>query len=199
LYIGYESDTTYRPYTRNTLPIPEAVQALDGYGEGIPDTLYYNSVIWNEDGARNYSHKAKRIVLDGVTYPVLQVAKYAALYTLVLAANNTVPSTKVFAAGYESRVDDYVAGTNIFINSNNYILVTLPDQTITTEADASSYLQQHPIECIVSQKETVTDISDILPADNYIGVEGGGALTFKNQYEFDVPSEVTYQIKEATV
>ena len=45
----------------------------------------------------------------------------------------------------------------------------------------------------------VTDISDILPEDNYIGVEGGGTLTFKNEYEYDVPSEVTYQIKGATV
>jgi hypothetical protein len=43
-----------------------------------------------------------------------------------------------------------------------------------------------------------TDISDILPADNYIEVEGGGTLTFKNEYGYDVPSEVTYQIEEVS-
>lgn len=188
----------YTPYVKHTLPIPEAVRALDDYGEGIPNTGYYNSATWNEDETRSYKHKSKRIVLDGVNYPVLQVVKYIDLYTLVMAASNTVPNTSVLAAGYASKVNDFEAATNIFINANNYILVTLPDQTITTGAGANSYLQQHPIECIVSQKETVTDISDILPADNLIGVEGGGTLTFKNEYGYDVPSEVTFVTKGAS-
>jgi hypothetical protein len=45
---------------------------------------------------------------------------------------------------------------------------------------------------------TTEDISDILPADNYIGVEGGGTLTFKNEYEYDVPSNVTFVTKGAS-
>ena len=39
------------------------------------------------------------------------------------------------------------------------------------------------------------DITD----DNLIGVECGGTLTFENEYGYDVPSEVTYQIKEVAV
>jgi hypothetical protein len=44
----------------------------------------------------------------------------------------------------------------------------------------------------------VTDISDILSVDNYIEVEGGGVLTFKNEYEYDVPSEVVFVTKGAS-
>jgi hypothetical protein len=193
-----ESALPYTPYVRNTLPIPEAVQALDGYGEGIPDTEYYNSIVWNEDGTVSYRRKAKRIILDGVTYPALQVVKYDTLYTLVFAAGNTVPNTKVLAVGYNSSVNDYNADTNIFINPNNYILVTLSDQTITTPAAANAYLQQHPIKCIVSQKESVTDISDLITADNMLSVEGNGTLTFENEYGYAVPSIVEYITAEAT-
>ena len=45
----------------------------------------------------------------------------------------------------------------------------------------------------------VIDISDILLADNLIKVEGNGSLTFKNEYGYAVPSEVTYALKDDTV
>ena len=44
----------------------------------------------------------------------------------------------------------------------------------------------------------VTDISDLITADNLIGVEGNGTITFENEYGYAVPSEVTYQLKGAT-
>ena len=44
----------------------------------------------------------------------------------------------------------------------------------------------------------VTDISDILSVDNYIEVEGGGSLTFENEYKYDVPSGVTFVTKEVS-
>ena len=45
----------------------------------------------------------------------------------------------------------------------------------------------------------VTDISDLLPADNLIEVEGGGTITFENEHGLAVPSEVIYQTKGAAV
>ena len=45
----------------------------------------------------------------------------------------------------------------------------------------------------------VTDISDILPADNLIGVEGGGTITMVNEHEYAVPSEIIYQVKGVSV
>ena len=44
----------------------------------------------------------------------------------------------------------------------------------------------------------ITDISDILTADNLLEVEGGGTITMVNEYRYDVPSEITYQLKEAS-
>ena len=41
----------------------------------------------------------------------------------------------------------------------------------------------------------VTDISYLITADNLIGVEGGGTLTFENEYGYAVPSEVEYQVE----
>jgi hypothetical protein len=41
-----------------------------------------------------------------------------------------------------------------------------------------------------------TDISDILPADNLLGVEGGGTITSVNENAFSVPTEIVYQLKE---
>ena len=37
----------FKPYVAHTLPIPDAVQALDGYGDGISDTVY-NYVDWEK-------------------------------------------------------------------------------------------------------------------------------------------------------
>jgi hypothetical protein len=39
----------------------------------------------------------------------------------------------------------------------------------------------------------ITDISDLLSADNFIGVEGGGTVFAKNEKFFDVPTTIVYQ------
>jgi hypothetical protein len=49
--------------------------------------------------------------------------------------------------------------------------------------------------CYILGTPEVTDISDILPADNYIEVEGGGTLTFVNEHSQAVPSAVTFVTK----
>jgi hypothetical protein len=40
-----------------------------------------------------------------------------------------------------------------------------------------------------------TDISYYLTNDNFIKVEGSGVITMLNEYQFDVPSEITYMLK----
>lgn len=47
----------YTPYVEHTLPIPTAVQALDGYGEGNPDNAEEYNAIIKKDGKWKYSHK----------------------------------------------------------------------------------------------------------------------------------------------
>jgi hypothetical protein len=41
----------------------------------------------------------------------------------------------------------------------------------------------------------VTDISDLITADNLIGVEGNGTITFENEHGYAVPSVVEYQLE----
>lgn len=58
------STAKYIPYFRDTLAIPEAVRALDGYGESNPDdTTEYNAIKWLSNGKRIYSHKGN--IVDG--------------------------------------------------------------------------------------------------------------------------------------
>jgi hypothetical protein len=45
----------------------------------------------------------------------------------------------------------------------------------------------------------VTDISDLLSADNFLAVEGGGTVTAVNENGLEAPSEITYMLKETTV
>jgi hypothetical protein len=45
----------------------------------------------------------------------------------------------------------------------------------------------------------VTDISDLITADNFIEVEPYGTLTFENEHHIDVPSTITYQLKGVSV
>lgn len=112
-YLMVNEGTTVQPYTpyfRHTLPIPEAVRNLDGYGEGNPDNAEeYNAIIC-KDGKWKYSHKGD-------------------------------------------------------IDNNVWTPLATP---------------------------IITDISDLLPADNLIGVEAGGTVTMVNEYGYDVPNTVTF-------
>lgn len=61
---------------------------------------------------------------------------------------------------------------------------------------AELYAAGNPLTIVYKLAEPViTDISDLLPPDNLIGVESGGTVTMVNEYEYDVPSKVTYQLK----
>ena len=44
----------------------------------------------------------------------------------------------------------------------------------------------------------VTDISDLITADNLLSIQGNGILTFENEYGYAVPSTVEYITAEAT-
>lgn len=106
------ANAPYTPYFHDILPIPEAVRALDGYGESNPDdATEYNAIKWLSNGKCIYSHKGN--VVDGAWVPLA--------------------------------------------------------------------------------KEEITDISDILPADNLLRVQPGGTITPVNEYSYAVPTKITYQ------
>ena len=211
----------YAPYTKTTLPIPEEVQNLEGYGEGV-NAEYSNCIKWGEDGTRTYHKMVKTITLDGVTYGKMmdgtdpQAAELASYYAYMLPAALAVESGTpckishgVFAGEVPNPSDyDVVANTSfVFSLSIKTEILGLGSAPSASEIVAATnkylndrYNEGNPVTVtyvLPSASREVVDISDILPGDNHIGVEGNGELTFVNEHGFAVPNEITYMLKEA--
>jgi hypothetical protein len=171
----------YTPYQRNTLPIPAEVQALEGYGDGVNESLY-NYI--------DYEKKqfVKRIgVVDIGTLDWTGFGVYFAHTGQIFK-----PSANVISAlpsPFDTiRVDIY--GALVVTFSEDYGFTSADDVESAMSGVMLYYELAEPI---------VTDISDILPADNLIAVEGGGTITMVNEHEYAVPSEIIYQVKGVSV
>lgn len=195
LELGTEA-TPYTPYVRNTLHIPTEVQALDGYGEGINDTCY-NYVDWEK---KQFVKCVNKKVLNGTeAWSFGTTVSGAPRYQLT-------PTPSLKSGGKDILCDQYETVTTghtwndingIAVNS---AFIEIKDSAYGSLAEFKARLAQNPITVYYELAEPIiTDISDILPEDNFIGVEGNGTITLKNEYAYDVPSEITYQIKEVSV
>ena len=198
----------YVPYVKHTLSIPEAVQALDGYGQGIPDTDCYNFIDWRpEDGVTEWHRMKSRVVLTGDENWEIYNTDYPYVFsvTLDVSAVGEVGRTMErcthypFYSGNLENTDFGFRFQNTGVKKSNRIFISDVSYSGDVEAFkaylAAEYANGNPviIEYRMYEPE-VTDISDLLPADNLIEVEGGGTLTFVNEYSYDVPSTVTYQL-----
>jgi hypothetical protein len=188
----------YTPYRETVvLPIPSAVQSLDGYGDGI------NSDIYNYIDLEQQQFVKRVGVVD--------------MGTLVWSVMST--DTNTFRASVTGLKEPTVAterGTGILtskypVSSNlNYTAlddksmirfqtnIILRDSSYTDAATLKTALKGVMLYYELATPDFI-DISDVLPIDNFIEVEGGGTVTAVNEYGFAVPSEIVYQIKEATI
>lgn len=164
----------YSPYKKKVFQIPEAVQALDGYGEGL-DSNNFNSVEWSEDGKRVFNRRVKTIALDG------SEKWYITGGTFWTHLNNSKKSQGT------------VLSNRYACNIIDVLYVSAASTGVSTVDEFKAALNADPL-CVVYILDTpeTTDISDLLPADNFIEVEGNGTLTFKNEFRHGVPSEVTF-------
>lgn len=169
----------YSPYKKKAFQIPEAVQALDGYGEGL-DSNSFNSVEWSEDGKRVFNRRVKTIALDG------SEEWYIAGNTFWTHINDSKkPQGAVLSNRYSCEIWDV-----LYANASNTGVSTVDEFKAALRAD--------PLYVVyILDTSEITDISDILPADNFIEVEGSGTVTMVNEHEYAVPSEITYMLKEA--
>ena len=187
----YEGDALlpYRPFTRNTLPIPEAVRPKNGINENV-----YDYIEWCEDGTRK-------------SYKRLGVVDLGTLNW------NRSSSGRSFNAQLKDAVDMACGGGGVcskydvrYSNDNKSLYTTKITSEVSCVVVDSDYTDAAAFKAAMSgvmlyyelAEPIITDISDILSADNFIGVEGGGTLTFKNEYEFAVPSEVVTDIEVAS-
>ncbi len=191
IFEGVLSAEDFKPYVRNTLPIPEEVQSLDGYGWGI-----------NAD-CRNYIDFEKKQFVKQVGCVDLGTLEW--VYQQSRFASGALPfEAKTRASGICSRYTvlqkhylDMKDGTLVVRDygwsSGNLCLVS-----DTAYTDAATFKSAMNGVMLYYELATpiITDISDILTDDNYIGVEGNGTITMVNENKFAVPSSITYQVKE---
>ncbi len=203
IFEGVLTADDFKPYTRSTLPIPASVQALDGYGWGVSDSVY-NYVDWEK---KQFVKQVEKIELDG-TEPFAEWTSGGVVIGLTLDGVNYDYSRGSDVRGVCSHYNvgvGGVAGENAvrFRQGGDMARWYLVDTALTSLAEWKSRLTElyaagNPVTVMYKLAEPViTDISDLLSEDNYIPVEGGGMITMVNEYEYAVPSEITYALKEA--
>jgi hypothetical protein len=165
----------------DTLPIPEAVQALEGYGEGVSVTCF------------NYIDFEKKQFIKRMGKIDLGTLEWY------------ISSDKVFftplPAGFIKRAymvsNDYGKTSNKDKNIWLGSAINIRDDSITTAAELKTVLSGVMLYCEFKEP-VITDISHLLSDDNYIPVEGGGTITMVNEHSFAVPSTIEYTVKGAS-
>ena len=187
----------YTPYVKHTLPIPTAAQALDGYGLGVNENCY-NYIAWNpEDNIKTWNKRVGIVDLGTLDWQYVtsgntRFDSYSLIEVLKKISSTSVSNiicTKYEEVGTANQVYSglaQIATTDgvIWICDSNYT------DAATFKAAMSGVMLVYEL-----AEPEVTDISDLITADNLIGVEGGGTLTFENEYGYAVPSEVEYQVE----
>ncbi len=172
---------------KKTYEIDEHILAVTGYGQGLTETLY-NYIDFEN---KKFIQKVARVQFKDV-----ELLYSSSLTTFYFYQNDKkIGRTNVMIAGfttvdknYDALDDLEVAGTS---GSNS---INLRDISCTSidefRAKYDDYYVYYQLDTPVE-----TDISDYIK-DNFIEVEPTGSVTFTNEYEQAVPSEVTYLIKD---
>lgn len=194
----------YAPYVKHTLPIPTEVRPAHGINNEVYDYLDFGeqeSVVRVgvvDLGTLNWTSFVQSIEGNAVTYfrtsvsPTIKQTPNASTVANMMCTHYKVSSQSQWFNNDKSVSYLHPGSTE----SVSYILVYDSDYTDVASFKAAMagvmlyYELAEPI---------VTDISDILPADNLIGVEGGGTITMVNEHEYAVPSEIIYQVKGVSV
>lgn len=197
--------------TESALPIPVAVQALDGYDQGINAT-YNNHISWRDGGTKKtYNKMVQTAELDGTTTGAKVSGVYKSntgLYYWVIHLSGLISmkNTAYCVSNIWNASIDKIAGT-FFLDlagSTPCITVYHSDQTIKTIESANKYLNDKylagdPVKVVYPlATPEVSDISSLITSDNLLPVQGNGVLIFENENSQAVPSTVEFITAEAT-
>ena len=194
----------YEKYKVNALEIPQAVQSLEGYGEGM-DEDRFNHIQWT-DGKSVFNRMVKSYTV--AAEDVEEVTKY--VYDNVMYFRFPKPLDALdygqYSHNYLSTMD--IVEPNGLDNANSigrisgkaepkYYWVGFAKGTTLEQAQAA--LDGFKIVYQLATTE-VTDISDLLSDDNFIEVAEGGMVYAENENYLSVPTTITYQfpIERAT-
>lgn len=186
----------YSPYVRNTLPIPEAVQALDGYGFGVNDTVY-NYIDWKK---KQFVKRAGVVDLGTLDW-IKSSSSPGGFYV----TNPNIPRyndsrsvsmvcDKYNFAGARSEAPFYGSDKQLTCYLSNRTQEFYVFDTVYTDTDAATFKAAMSGVMLVYElaEPIVTDIFDFITSDNLLPVEANGTVTMVNEYDYDVPSEITF-------
>ena len=180
--------------TVDTFPIPEAVQALEGYGWGIDESVY-NYIDFEK---KQFVKRLGRVVFDGneewiyepiyhcMIVKIKDQGRYRGSilkshYIVCTFADNTAKSLQYGSSSSPIEEEGY--------SSVEEWKAYLKEQYENGTPVTTYYELATPI---------ITDISHLLSDDNYICVEGSFVIIFNNEHGNAVPSEITFQVKGDT-
>lgn len=175
----------YYPYTRNTLPIPESVRPKHGINESVYDYIDLD--------VKQSTERVGDVDLGTLEWYDNVEASHCFFAQVPDMTNNrgTVLcaqydfGTNMFSWSYVAYYTDKTINTT----ENNYVYIkdTSYTDAATFKAAMSGVMLYYELATPV-----VTDISDLLSADNILPVEGGGSVTVRNEYGYNVPSKVMF-------
>ena len=189
----------FTPYTEHTLTIPEALISKEWYGIGIPNTNAYNTADL-ENG--NGDIKAGIVDLGNLSWTDYGTNSFAAYnFASNVALTDGEKPSDILAAEYENvAYSDRASGSKTICGAKasgvNTIFVR--DTKYTNAADFKASMLGVKLIYKLATPETI-DISNLITDDNLIGVEGGGTLTFVNEYGYSVPNEVVFYSNNNTI
>lgn len=192
--------TDYAPFSAepiDTFKIPEAVQALEGYGEGVSADC--NNHIEYQDERVIYKRDLETVVLTG---DETKWAEWGSDDTF--AAYWTDISDNIFsdrADGISNKYQKITSGAVGFgiSNGTTKLYFKVPKSKYPTVDAWRNQLRAwnstgDPLIVIAQAKyPEVTDITDLMPADNFLKVQSNGRIRAVNEHALAVPTTITYQ------
>lgn len=182
------SDVDFEPYKSISLPIPDAIRNLNGYGLGM-NASAYNYI----DFEKKQFVKRVGIVDMGTLSWGYGYDSYGGFYATV--GDKKRGSINIIASAYPTTS---VRGTDKSIIGDDYnSMVYIYDSKYSSASEIKAAMSGVMLVYELAEP-IVEDISDILPLDNYIEVFEGGVVYMENEHKLAVPNKITYQIKEVT-
>ncbi len=182
----------YTPYIKRTLPIPEAVRNLDGYGWGINEN-FYNYIDWEK---KQFVKRVDRVdmgMLSWIPYgnevSVFQVSNPPCPTIKYGATPLTILNERFVSTGYNDRKSQDRTLCSFSTDAQKLLLAY---DTAYTDAAAFKSAMSGVMLYYELATPVVTDISDILTISNALPVEAGGTVTMVNEYDHDVPSTIDF-------
>lgn len=186
--------SAYKPYigTVDTKAIPEAVQALDGYGWGV-NAEYNNRIVWR-DGRVYFVKNSIHKIFNGTESWSDELAGTDTDLRAVTQIDGLVKGVGIcnkYPFGNAANVGEFDASSGYWLRFNCYGLATTVDEWKALLAQWNA--EGKPLEVVYALETPIeTDITHLFTEDNFLKVEGGGSIVAVNEYEYAVPSEIAY-------